>query len=251
MGGPGGLSRARRLCHWGPLVALAVVAVCSATAMADAALWYWPLDTTGGSVNFIMLLNWTVMILYNYFSAMFVGPGYVPLGWTPVSAAFPSPRPRAGLGGAGAGSAGRGEPAGPPCRRGGPCGGRARRGGEGGGGCGSLGAAVSPSPPGEAASPPPVPPRPFPLLFRRPRSLPLARFAASSVAVPPRPRRASRSAAPSQPGPAAALATAYRRFPKQNEYCRPGAGTPRLPAPPCRHRCVEGFVPRNGDSYLD
>ncbi|XP_017590677.1 PREDICTED: palmitoyltransferase ZDHHC6 isoform X2 [Corvus brachyrhynchos] len=51
--------------------------------MADAALWYWPWDTAGGSVNFVMLLNWTVMILYNYFSAMFVGPGYVPLGWTP------------------------------------------------------------------------------------------------------------------------------------------------------------------------
>lgn len=103
MGGPGGLRRARRLCHWGPLVALAVVAVCSATAMADAALWYWPLDTAGGSVNFIMLLNWTVMILYNYFSAMFVGPGYVPLGWTPVSAGWRWPRPRAGLGGAGGG----------------------------------------------------------------------------------------------------------------------------------------------------
>lgn len=88
MDGPGGLGRVRRLCHWGPLVALAVVAVCSATAMADAALWYWPLDTAGGSVNFIMLLNWTVMILYNYFSAMFVGPGYVPLGWSPVSAGF-------------------------------------------------------------------------------------------------------------------------------------------------------------------
>lgn len=87
MGGPGGLRQARRLCHWGPLVALAVVAVCSATAMADAALWYWPLDTAGGSVNFVVLLNWTVMILYNYFSAMFVGPGYVPLGWTPVRAA--------------------------------------------------------------------------------------------------------------------------------------------------------------------
>uniref|UniRef100_A0A8C9LAR1 Uncharacterized protein n=1 Tax=Pavo cristatus TaxID=9049 RepID=A0A8C9LAR1_PAVCR len=79
--------RVRRLCHWGPLVALSVVIVCSATAIADAVLWYWPLDTAGGSVNFIMLLNWTVMILYNYFNAMFVGPGYVPLGWTPVSAA--------------------------------------------------------------------------------------------------------------------------------------------------------------------
>ncbi|PKU27439.1 palmitoyltransferase zdhhc6 [Limosa lapponica baueri] len=99
----GWLGQARRLCHWGPLVALAVVAVCSATAMADAALWYWPLDTAGGSVNFIMLLNWTVMILYNYFSAMFVGPGYVPLGWTPVS---PGSRSIAS-------SPGRGGPAGP------------------------------------------------------------------------------------------------------------------------------------------
>lgn len=109
MVGPGALQRARRLCHWGPAVALAVVAVCSATAMADAALWYWPLDTAGGSVNFVMLLNWTVMILYNYFSAMFVGPGYVPLGWTPVSAALRPPRPGAwrGPGGQLWGRAGR------------------------------------------------------------------------------------------------------------------------------------------------
>ncbi|MBZ3870351.1 Palmitoyltransferase ZDHHC6 [Sciurus carolinensis] len=53
--------------------------------MIDSVLWYWPLHTTGGSVNFIMLINWTVMILYNYFNAMFVGPGFVPLGWKPLS----------------------------------------------------------------------------------------------------------------------------------------------------------------------
>lgn len=122
MEGPGGLRRARRLCHWGPLVALAVVAVCSATAMADAALWYWPLDTAGGSVNFIMLLNWTVMILYNYFSAMFVGPGYVPLGWTPVSAGSRSPS----RGGVGEVRCGAGEPTGLPCWRGWPLGKLAR-----------------------------------------------------------------------------------------------------------------------------
>lgn len=29
-------------------------------------------------MNFIMLINWTVMILYNYFNV--VGPGFVPLG---------------------------------------------------------------------------------------------------------------------------------------------------------------------------
>lgn len=78
------LQELKRLCHWGPVIALTVIAVCSTMAILDSVLWYWPLDTTGGSVNFIMLINWTVLILYNYFNAMFVGPGYIPLGWKPV-----------------------------------------------------------------------------------------------------------------------------------------------------------------------
>ena len=78
------LHEVRRLCHWGPVIALSVIAICSTMAIVDSVIWYWPLDTTGGSINFIMLLNWTVLILYNYFNAMFVGPGNIPLGWTPV-----------------------------------------------------------------------------------------------------------------------------------------------------------------------
>ncbi|XP_038614171.1 palmitoyltransferase ZDHHC6 isoform X3 [Tachyglossus aculeatus] len=77
------LQELRRLCHWGPIIALGVIAICSTMAMIDSILWYWPLHTTGGSVNFIMLINWTVMILYNYFNAMFIGPGYVPFDWKP------------------------------------------------------------------------------------------------------------------------------------------------------------------------
>ncbi|XP_041671381.1 palmitoyltransferase ZDHHC6 isoform X1 [Cheilinus undulatus] len=77
------LHEVRRLCHWGPVIALSVIAICSTMAIMDSIIWYWPLDTTGGSINFIMLLNWTVLILYNYFNAMFVGPGYIPLGWKP------------------------------------------------------------------------------------------------------------------------------------------------------------------------
>ncbi|CAL8382376.1 palmitoyltransferase ZDHHC6 [Gadus morhua] len=77
------LHEVRRLCHWGPVIALSVIGICSTMAIFDSIIWYWPLDTTGGSVNFIMLLNWTVLILYNYFNAMFVGPGYIPLDWKP------------------------------------------------------------------------------------------------------------------------------------------------------------------------
>lgn len=82
------LQEVKRLCHWGPIIALGVIAICSTMAMIDSVLWYWPLHTTGGSMNFIMLINWTVMILYNYFNAMFVGPGFVPLGWKPVRKRF-------------------------------------------------------------------------------------------------------------------------------------------------------------------
>lgn len=77
------LHEVRRLCHWGPIIALTVIAVCSSMAILDSIIWYWPLDTTSGSINFIMLINWTVLILYNYFNAMFVGPGYIPLKWKP------------------------------------------------------------------------------------------------------------------------------------------------------------------------
>lgn len=78
------LHEVRRLCHWGPIIALSVISICSTMAILDSIIWYWPLDTTGGSINFIMLINWTVLILYNYFNAMFVGPGYIPLDWKPV-----------------------------------------------------------------------------------------------------------------------------------------------------------------------
>uniref|UniRef100_A0A672L9W7 Palmitoyltransferase n=1 Tax=Sinocyclocheilus grahami TaxID=75366 RepID=A0A672L9W7_SINGR len=77
------LHEVKRLFHWGPIIALTVIGVCSSMAILDSIIWYWPLDTTGGSINFIMLINWTVLILYNYFNAMFVGPGYIPLEWKP------------------------------------------------------------------------------------------------------------------------------------------------------------------------
>ncbi|MEE6486881.1 hypothetical protein FKM82_014720 [Ascaphus truei] len=77
------LRELRRLCHWGPIIALGVIIICSIVAVLDSILWYWPLDTPGGSLNFLTLINWTVMILYNYFNAMFIGPGLVPVGWKP------------------------------------------------------------------------------------------------------------------------------------------------------------------------
>uniref|UniRef100_A0A8C4N334 Palmitoyltransferase n=1 Tax=Eptatretus burgeri TaxID=7764 RepID=A0A8C4N334_EPTBU len=74
----------RRLCHWGPLLALSVILVVSCAAVLDSLLWLWPLGTAGALWNLMALIGWTVLILYHYLRALVVGPGRVPTGWRPA-----------------------------------------------------------------------------------------------------------------------------------------------------------------------
>ena len=74
----------RQLIHYGPIIALSIIFFISyATIKCD--MMYWPLDTPGGLKNFCVFLVWNFLTLYNYFLAAFKGPGFVPLGWKPVS----------------------------------------------------------------------------------------------------------------------------------------------------------------------
>ena len=75
----------RRLCHWGPLLALSVILVVSCAALLDSLLWLWPLGSAGALWNLMALIGWTVLILYHYLRALVVGPGRVPTGWRPVN----------------------------------------------------------------------------------------------------------------------------------------------------------------------
>lgn len=77
--------------HWGPLVALSVIFTISAVAMKCNAMWWPPFNSTGGFIHLIIFLTWVTLTLYNYFMAMFKGPGFVPHGWKPVSVFVQAP----------------------------------------------------------------------------------------------------------------------------------------------------------------
>ncbi|XP_033111663.1 palmitoyltransferase ZDHHC6-like [Anneissia japonica] len=74
----------KRLCHWGPFIALFLIFYIT-TMSVYCDLVYWPptLDSYGSIVHFIILSSWIFFILFNYFNAVFRGPGFVPLGWKP------------------------------------------------------------------------------------------------------------------------------------------------------------------------
>jgi len=76
-----------RLLHWGPVLALTVTAIISWSSFM-CLLEYCPVTSTAAVLNLLVFLLWNFLILYNFFLAVFVGPGYVPLGWKPVSTEY-------------------------------------------------------------------------------------------------------------------------------------------------------------------
>ncbi|XP_033644402.1 palmitoyltransferase ZDHHC6-like [Asterias rubens] len=74
----------RQLCHWGPFVALFLIFYITGTAvMCDLFYWTPNKDSLLSIVHFVVLSSWIFFILWNYFHAVFYGPGFVPLGWKP------------------------------------------------------------------------------------------------------------------------------------------------------------------------
>ena len=79
----------RRLCHWGPWVALFLIFYITAVAVyCDLVMWPPTTSSYLSIINFVILSQWIFLILYNYFYAVFEGPGFVPKGWRPVSQGF-------------------------------------------------------------------------------------------------------------------------------------------------------------------
>ncbi|XP_078658885.1 palmitoyltransferase ZDHHC6-like [Branchiostoma floridae x Branchiostoma belcheri] len=72
----------RRLCHWGPMVALFIIIYCYVMGVGCILIW-WPPVTAAGVAHLIVYTAWELTILYNFFYAMLLGPGFVPLGWQP------------------------------------------------------------------------------------------------------------------------------------------------------------------------
>ena len=78
----------RRLGHWGPIIAIIIIATVTLSSTYSALqLWSLPASVVPymRGVHFCLMYLWLVPIFWNFFKAMKRGPGYVPLGWKPVS----------------------------------------------------------------------------------------------------------------------------------------------------------------------
>ncbi|KAL8602790.1 hypothetical protein ACOMHN_055173 [Nucella lapillus] len=73
----------RQILHWGPFLALSVIFTISTVTVKCAAMWWPPADSPAGFLHLAGFLGWVLLTLWNYFMAMFKGPGFVPLEWKP------------------------------------------------------------------------------------------------------------------------------------------------------------------------
>ncbi|KAJ8980790.1 hypothetical protein NQ317_004791 [Molorchus minor] len=74
----------KRICHWGPLTALAIIKIVTGMTMHCASMW-WPRNSFGGFFNTALFISLSGLTLYNFLSSMYHGPGYLPPGWKPVN----------------------------------------------------------------------------------------------------------------------------------------------------------------------
>ena len=72
------------LFHWGPLTALTIIFTLFIAGVYSSLVWWPPVKFTG-ILNLCLLVVFLFCILYNFIKAAWVGPGYVPSQWKPVS----------------------------------------------------------------------------------------------------------------------------------------------------------------------
>ncbi|GAB6028399.1 hypothetical protein CHUAL_002563 [Chamberlinius hualienensis] len=72
-----------RLCHWGPIIALIIVKIVGFTTYYNATMWWPPHGSLGGFLHSLFFIIWNGLVLYNFFAAIFIGPGFVALNWQP------------------------------------------------------------------------------------------------------------------------------------------------------------------------
>ena len=72
------------LLHWGPLTALTIIFTLFIAGVYSSLVWWPPVKFTG-ILNICLLVVFLFCILYNFIKAAWVGPGYVPSQWKPVS----------------------------------------------------------------------------------------------------------------------------------------------------------------------
>lgn len=73
----------KRICHWGPLTALGIIKCVTFMTVHCSSMWWPPAESVGGSLNTGIFLFFSLLTLYNFLTAIYEGPGYLPKHWRP------------------------------------------------------------------------------------------------------------------------------------------------------------------------
>lgn len=76
----------RKICHWGPLTALAIIKVITLMTIHCSRQWWPPQESFSGAINFIIFFCLSGSTLFHFISAIYEGPGFLPLKWMPEKA---------------------------------------------------------------------------------------------------------------------------------------------------------------------
>lgn len=76
--------RVSQLCHFGPIIAIFLILFITCMGFYCLLEW-WPPIELSSQLHLLIYVFWPFVILYNYFNAVFIGPGFVPNGWRPDS----------------------------------------------------------------------------------------------------------------------------------------------------------------------
>lgn len=79
----------KQLLHFGPLIASFLIIYITSTGF-YCLMSIWPPNSKDPAsiINFLIYITWPLIIFYNYLNAVFIGPGFVPDKWRPVSKSY-------------------------------------------------------------------------------------------------------------------------------------------------------------------
>ncbi|KAH0568835.1 palmitoyltransferase ZDHHC6 [Cotesia glomerata] len=73
----------RKIFHWGPLTALAIIKIITTMTIYCSRQWWSPKEGFLAAANFLLFFSLSGSTIYHFMSAIYEGPGYLPLGWRP------------------------------------------------------------------------------------------------------------------------------------------------------------------------
>lgn len=78
------------ICHWGPLLALSIIITLFLCGLYCTLLWFPPWMSIASAIHLAFFLTWMFLIMNYFLKSIYLGPGYLPLGWRAVSVNKPT-----------------------------------------------------------------------------------------------------------------------------------------------------------------